>query len=252
VSWKRAAAAAALVAALGWCGQAWAAEPLTLPKISIGMEAAKSPQEVAVSLQILLALTLLSLAPALVIMVTSFARIAIVLSFTRSALGAQQIPPNTVLVGLALFLTAFTMAPSWKQVNEKALQPYLAGKMSYQAALEEGMGPVRDFMFRQTRRDDLKLMIRMARMERPRNRGEVATYVLAPAFVISELKTAFTMGCLIFIPFLVIDLVVATTLMSAGMMMMPPVMISLPAKIMLFVLVDGWHLIVKSLVASFN
>jgi len=231
---------------------AWGAEPIGLPNIQIAMGGAKSPQQVAGSLQILLLLTVLSLAPALIIMLTSFGRIVIVLSFTRSALGAQQIPPNSVLIGLALFLTAFTMAPVWNQANREALQPYLAGKISYQEAGRRASVPIRVFMFRQTRESDLKLFVKMSQSPRPQDREAVATYVLVPAFIISELKTAFTMGCMIFIPFLVIDLVVATTLMSAGMMMMPPVMISLPCKVMLFVLVDGWHLIVQSLVASFN
>jgi flagellar biosynthesis protein FliP len=237
-----------LAATLG----AGAAEPLALPNIQLGMGAAKSPQQVAGSLQILLALTVLSLAPALIMMLTSFARIAIVLSFTRSALGAQQIPPNSILIGLALFLTAFTMSPVWSKANSDALQPYLAGKISYQEAADRASVPIRGFMFRQTRENDLKLFVGMSRLPQPRNRDDIPTYVLVPSFIISELKTGFTMGCMIFIPFLVIDLVVATTLMSAGMMMMPPVMISLPCKVMLFVLVDGWHLIVQSLVASFN
>ena len=231
---------------------AWAAEPLGVPKFSFGLDAAKSPQDVSMSLQILLMLTVLSLAPALVTMLTSFARIVIVLSFTRSALGAQQIPPNSVLIGLALFLTVFTMAPVWKKVDSQALQPYMAHKITYQVAIDKAAVPVRDFLFRQTRERDLALFVKMAKIDRPRNRADVPTYVLVPAFIIGELKTAFTMGFMIFIPFLVIDLVVATILMSMGMMMMPPALISLPCKIMLFVLVDGWHLIVQSLLTSFN
>lgn len=228
------------------------AESLAIPKISFGVEAAKSPQDVSLSLQILLLLTVLSLAPALVIMLTSFARIVIVLSFTRSALGAQQIPPNSVLIGLALFLTVFTMAPVLNRVNQDSLQPYLQHKIGYQAAIDLAAAPVRDFLFRQTRESDLALFVKLAKAPRPHNRAEVPTYVLVPAFIVGELKTAFTMGFMIFIPFLVIDLVVATTLMSTGMMMMPPALVSMPCKIMLFVLVDGWHLIVQSLVTSFN
>ncbi len=241
-----------LLVGLICCGRGWAAEPLSIPKISLGVETAKSPEEVSLSLQILLILTVLSLAPALVTMLTSFARIVIVLSFTRSALGAQQIPPNSVLIGLALFLTTFTMAPVWTKVNSEALQPYLAKEVTYQAALDKASVPVRDFLFRQTRESDLAMFLKMAGAPRPKNRSEVPTYVLVPAFIVGELKTAFTMGFMIFIPFLVIDLVVATTLMSMGMMMMPPALVSLPCKIMLFVLVDGWHLVVQSLVTSFN
>jgi len=243
---------AALLVCLVCCAGVQAAEPLAIPRLSLGVEAAKSPQEVSLSLQILLLLTVLSLAPALVTMVTSFARIAIVLSFTRSALGAQQIPPNSVLIGLALFLTMFTMAPVWNRVNQDALQPYMAHKISYQEAMDKASVPVRDFLFRQTRESDLALFLKMGKLPRPHDRSEVPTYVLVPAFIVGELKTAFTMGFMIFIPFLVIDMVVATTLMSMGMMMMPPALISLPCKIMLFVLVDGWHLVVQSLVTSFN
>jgi len=231
---------------------AWSAEPVGMPKITLGVDPSKSPQDVSTSLQILLLLTALSLAPALVTMLTSFARIAIVLSFTRSALGAQQIPPNSILIGLALFLTVFTMAPVWKQVNKEALQPYLAQTISYQTAIDRASVPVRKFLFSQTRENDLALFVKMAKLERPKNRDDVPTYVVVPAFIISELKTAFTMGFMIFIPFLVIDLVVATVLMSMGMMMMPPMLIALPCKIMLFVLVDGWHLIVQSLISSFG
>jgi flagellar biosynthesis protein FliP len=239
-----------LVLLLVCAGCVWA-EP-SIPKITLGVGASKSPQDVSNSLQIVLLLTVLSLAPALVTMLTSFARIVIVLSFTRSALGAQQIPPNSVLIGLALFLTVFTMAPVWKQVNDQALKPYMAKQISYQQAIDRAAVPVRGFLFRQTRESDLALFVKLSKTPRPESRAEVPTYVLVPAFIISELKTAFTMGFLIFIPFLVIDLVVATTLMSMGMMMMPPMLISLPCKIMLFVLVDGWHLIVQNLITSFH
>jgi len=222
-----------------------------MPKVNIGIEAAKGPQDVSVSLQILLILTLLSLAPALIIMLTSFTRIVIVLAFTRSALGTQQVPPNSVLIGLALFLTFFTMAPIFTQVNQSALQPYLQNQMTFDEALERGSQPVRNFMFSQVREKDMALFIRMAKIPKPSSEAEVPTYVLIPAFLISELRTAFSIGFLIFIPFLIIDMVIAVTLMSMGMMMLPPVLISLPFKILLFVLVDGWHLIVKSLALSF-
>ncbi|MEN6370657.1 MAG: flagellar type III secretion system pore protein FliP [Armatimonadota bacterium] len=223
-----------------------------LPKLNIGVEAAKGPQDVSVSLQILLVLTLLSLAPAMLIMLTSFTRIVIVLAFTRSALGTQQIPPNSVLVGLALFLTFFTMAPIFGQINKTALQPYLQKQMTFDQALNKGSQPIRNFMFSQVREKDVALFIRLAHVGRPSSEAGVPTYVLIPAFLISELRTAFSIGFLIFIPFLIIDMVIAVTLMSMGMMMLPPSLISLPFKILLFVLVDGWHLIVKSLALSFQ
>jgi len=231
----------------------WAAPFLPLPQIQVGVnESAGTPQQTAASLQILFLLTILSLAPAVLIMMTSFTRIIVVLSFLRSALSTQQMPPNQVLIGLALFLTFFTMAPTWNQVNEKAWQPYLAGKIKQEVALEKALEPIRAFMFKQTREKDLALFVYLSEIKRPSNPEEVPTYVLIPSFIISELKTAFQIGFMIFIPFLVIDIIVASTLMAMGMMMLPPVMISLPMKIMLFILVDGWHLIVRSLVLSFN
>jgi flagellar biosynthesis protein FliP len=252
MSWRRRAAFIFIFGVLLACCSAVCAEPAAIPKLSLGVDASKSPEDVSSSLQILLMLTVLSLAPALVTMLTSFARIVIVLSFTRSAIGAQQIPPNSVLIGLALFLTMFTMAPVWKQVNTEALQPYLAKQITYQTAIDRASTPIRDFLFRQTRESDLKLFVDLSKGDQPQTRADVPTYVLVPAFIISELKTAFIMGFMIFIPFLVIDLVVATILMSMGMMMMPPMLISLPCKIMLFVLVDGWHLIVQNLITSFH
>ncbi|MEM5768312.1 MAG: flagellar type III secretion system pore protein FliP, partial [Bacillota bacterium] len=164
----------------------------------------------------------------------------------------QQMPPNQIIIGLALFLTFFTMAPYWQQVNEQALQPYLAGNLEQEAAMDKGIQPIRDFMFKQTRENDLALFVNLANINRPSGPEEVPTYVLIPSFVISELKTAFQIGFLIYIPFLIIDMVVASTLMSMGMMMLPPVTISLPFKILLFILVDGWHLVIRSLVASFK
>jgi len=231
---------------------AGAAPVIPLPQISVGMQAAENPQEVASSLQIFFMLTVLSLAPSILIMMTSFTRIIVVLSFLRSALGTQQMPPNQIIIGMALFLTFFTMAPYWQQVNEQAIQPYLAGNLEQEAAMDIGIQPIRDFMFKQTRENDLALFVNLANINRPSGPEEVPTYVLIPAFVISELKTAFQIGFLIYIPFLVIDMVVASTLMSMGMMMLPPVMISLPFKILLFILVDGWHLVIRSLVASFK
>lgn len=222
-----------------------------VPKLDM-IGSAKSPEEVSSSLQILFLLTILSLAPALMIMVTSFTRIIIVLSFTRSALGSPQVPPNSVLIGLALFLTFFTMAPVWNQVNQNALQPYLSHQISFEKATQTAAGPVRDFMLKQTRPKDIALFVNLSKGERPKTTDDLQMHVLIPAFLISELKTAFTIGFVIFVPFLVIDMVVSVTLMSMGMMMLPPVMISLPFKILLFVLVDGWHLLAQSLALSFH
>lgn len=225
---------------------------LVVPKIDIGVGQARSPEDVSSSLQILIILTVLSLAPALLIMVTSFTRIIIVLSFTRSALGSPQVPPNSVLIGLSLFLTFFTMSPIWNQVNERALQPYVTHQITFQQAIDTATVPLKDFMLKQTRAKDIALFISLSKSERPKTKEDLQMHVLIPAFLISELKTAFTIGFVVFVPFLVIDMVVSVTLMSMGMMMLPPVMISLPFKILLFVLVDGWHLIARSLTLSFH
>ncbi len=227
-------------------------QAIPVPTVNIGIGESENPGEVASSLKVLFLLTILSLAPALLIMTTSFSRIIIVLSFLRQALGAQQMPPNQVLIGLALFLTFFIMSPFWKEINSSALQPYLSEEITQKEAMNNAFTPMRSFMFNQTRPKDLALFINMSKIKRPPNRYGVPSYVLIPAFIISELKTAFQIGFLIFIPFLVLDMVVASVLLSMGMMMLPPVLISLPFKLMLFVLVDGWHLIVGSLVQSFG
>lgn len=211
-----------------------------------------SAQQTGTSLQLLLLLTVLSLAPAILMLMTSFTRIIIVLSFVRNALGTQQLPPNQVMVGLALFLTYFVMVPTWTQINTNAVQPYMKNQITQAEALTKAEEPLRNFMFRQTREKDLELFVGLSKMERPKTYRDVPTHVLIPAFVISELKTAFQMGFAIFIPFIVIDMIVSSTLMSIGMMMLPPMMISLPFKLLLFVLVDGWHLVVQSLVTSFK
>lgn len=224
---------------------------VTLPRIEIGDKGTGS-SDLSTGIQILLLLTALSLAPAFLLLLTSFTRIVVVLSFIRSALSIQQTPPNQVIIGLALFLTFFVMAPTWKAVNSEAISPYMAGKITYKSAIEKGSKPIREFMFRQTREKDLALMVQMAKMNKPRNESDVPTHVLIPAFIISELNTAFRMGFMLFVPFIVIDMVVASILMSMGMMMLPPVMISLPFKVLLFVLSDGWHLVVKSLVTGFR
>jgi flagellar biosynthetic protein FliP len=228
--------------------------PVSVPTFDLGDQVGSSddPQAVSSALQILLLLTVLSLAPALLVMVTAFTRIVIVLSFVRNALSVPQVPPNQVIIGLSLFLTLFVMAPTWNQVNEQALQPYLNGDIDQQTAYEQGIEPVREFLFQHARERDLALFINLADLPRPQTRDDVPTYVLIPAFIISELKTAFQMGVVIFVPFLIIDLVVASVLMSMGMMMLPPSLISMPFKLLLFVMVDGWHLIVRSLVISFG
>jgi flagellar biosynthetic protein FliP len=229
-----------------------AAETLTLPTVSIGMGKVAKPGDMTTALQIFFLMTVLSLAPGLLIMTTSFTRIVVVLSFLRSALGTQQAPSNQIVIGLALFLTFFVMSPVWQQVNTQALQPFKAQKLTQEQALEKGVAPVRKFMLSQTREKDLALFLGLSKLTRPKNADEIPTLTLIPAFIISELRTAFQIGFLIYIPFLVVDMVVASVLMSMGMMMLPPVMISLPFKILLFVLVDGWGLVIGSLVKSFG
>jgi len=222
-----------------------------IPGIQISVDPASSPTQVASTLQVVFLLTVLTLAPALLIMTTSFTRFAIVLSFLRQAIGTQAIPSNQIIIGLSLFLTLFVMMPVWEEVNRTALEPYLDNRLSQQAFLEQASLPVKRFMQRYTREKDLALFIRIAKQPPPRNINDVPIWVVIPAFIISELKTAFQIGFMLYVPFLVIDLVVSAILMAMGMMMLPPIMISLPFKLMLFVLVDGWHLIIGSLVRTF-
>ncbi len=231
--------------------QVMAAPAPSIPSINLGIGSTDDPVETAQSLQILLLLTVLSLAPSILVLMTSFSRLVIVLSFTRSALGTQQMPPNQVMIGLALLLTLFIMAPIFGSIYQDAWLPYSRGEIQFQTALETGVAPLREFMIGQTREKDLALFVSVAQIT-PESVEQVPTHVLIPAFVISELKTAFQMGFMIYLPFLVIDMVVASTLMSMGMMMLPPVTISLPFKILLFVMVDGWHLVVRSLLMSFQ
>lgn len=221
-----------------------------LPKITIGVEEADEPEEVALTLQILALMTVLSLAPSILIMMTSFTRIIVVFHFLRQALGTQQMPPNQLLLGLAIFITIFVMTPVWTKVNDNALQPYLAKEMNYKDAIEKGMEPIRNFMFAQTREKDLSLFLKISNSTKPTNKDEISNKVLIPSFIISELRKAFQIGFILYIPLLVLDLVVASVLMSMGMMMLPPVMISLPFKILLFVLVDGWNLLIGSLITG--
>ena len=230
----------------------WGADPgYATPYFSVGIDNTQGPGMPTVTLQIFLLMTILSLAPAIMIMVTSFTRIVIVLSLLRRALGTMQMPPNQVMVGLALFLTFFIMTPVWQQINQNALQPYLAKEINNQQALQNAVSPLREFMLKQTREKDLALFVDIAKMKRPQNTSEIPTTVLIPSFIISEVKTAFQIGLLLYVPFLIIDMVVASVLLSMGMMMLPPIMVSLPFKLMLFVLADGWYLLVGSLVKGF-
>jgi flagellar biosynthetic protein FliP len=214
--------------------------------------AAQSTTAVSSSVQIVLLFGLLALLPGMLLVMTGFTRILIVLGFVRNALGTQQLPPNQVLVGVALFVSLFVMARTLHRVDRVAIEPYRAGRIDAHQALVRGMEPMRTFMFRQTRDSDLELFIKLSHGKRPKTRADVPTHVLVPAFVVSELTTAFKIGFLIYLPFLIIDMIVSATLMSMGMMMLPPVLISLPFKILLFVLVDGWHLVMQSLVSSFH
>ena len=227
------------------------AEP-TLPSVNVEFGTADSPEKVSSTLQVIALLTIVSITPAVLIMTTSFVRIVVVIGFLRNALATQNVPPNQVILGLAMFMTFYIMSPYWSQANEQGIQPYLAGQISQEEALQKTVEPIREFMFRQTRESDLALFVNLADAERPETQEDVSTFVLIPAFMISELKTGFEIGFMIYVPFIVIDMIVATTLMSMGMMMLPPVMISLPFKILLFVMIDGWHLLIQSIIVSFR
>ena len=232
------------------------AEPLVLPNINIDIGQTNDPAQVTSSLQMIFLLTILALAPSILIMMTAFTRIIIALHFVRSALGTQQMPPNQVLIGLALFLTLFIMSPTLEVINNEAIKPYSAAEISQEDALEKGMYPMKDFMLRQTRDVDLKLFADIAKMQAIEEGGdiikEIPATILIPAFIISEIRAGFMIGFLIFIPFIVIDMVVASTLMAMGMMMLPPAMIALPFKILLFILVDGWNLVIGQLTQTFK
>jgi flagellar biosynthesis protein FliP len=232
---------------------ATAAEALSFPNISLSIGSGKgSSDKVSVALQLLFILTVISLAPAILLMLTCFTRIVVVLSLLRHALGTQQMPPNQIIIGLALFLTMFIMMPVWQQVNSEALTPYYDEQISGEEAMSLASAPIKSFMLRQTREKDLALFVKIAKEKRPEKADDLALAVVVPAFVISELKTAFQIGFLLYLPFFIIDMVVSSILLSMGMMMLPPIMMSLPFKILLFVLVDGWYLIVGSLVQSFH
>lgn len=225
---------------------------VTLPTVQVGLAETDDPRQVSVLIELLLIFTVLSIAPAILLMTTCFTRLVVTFSFLRSALGTQQMPPTQVLIGLAIFLTLFIMTPVLSEINNTAVKPYMAQEIGLQQAYDEGIKPLRSFMYKQTREKDLALFLSIAKLDKPANREGVPTSVLVPAFIISELKTAFQIGFILFLPFLVIDMVVASVLLSMGMMMLPPVMVSLPFKLLLFVLVDGWYLIVGSLVKSFG
>ena len=227
------------------------AAPL-IPSINVDVGNAENPQEISSTLQVIALLTIFTIAPGILIMTTSFVRIVVVIGFLRNALATQNVPPNQVVLGLAMFMTFYIMSPYWSAANENGIQPYLAGEISQEEALEKTIEPIREFMFKQTRESDLALFVNLSESERPESQEEVSTFVLIPAFMISELKTGFQIGFMIYIPFIVIDMIVATTLMSMGMMMLPPVMISMPFKILLFVMIDGWHLLIDSIIVSFR
>ena len=227
-------------------------EAIPFPNITLGVEDADNPEKVSSALQILVLLTILTLAPAILIMTTSFARIIIVLSFLRQAMGTQQTPPTQILIGLALFLTMFVMGPVWSEINEGALKPYMEEELGQFEALKLAEIPIKRFMLNHTREKDLSLFINLSEDKSPESEEDISIQTIVPAFIISELKTAFQIGFLIYIPFLILDMVVASILLSMGMMMLPPVLISLPFKLMLFVMVDGWYLTVGSLMKSFS
>jgi flagellar biosynthetic protein FliP len=234
-----------------FASSAYAEPTIPVPKVGITVDSATTPQETASSIQVLLIITVLALAPSILIMMTSFTRIIIVLSFLRNALGTQQMPPNQVLIGLALFLSLFIMSPVINDINTQAFQPYQKGTISQETALQKSSDVIKGFMFKYTRNKDLALFLKLSQTKQPINKDQIPTTALIPAFIISELKTAFMIGFFLYIPFLMIDMVVSSTLMSMGMMMLPPVMISLPFKILLLVMVDGWTLVSQMLVNSF-
>ncbi|HLZ18226.1 MAG TPA: flagellar type III secretion system pore protein FliP [Smithellaceae bacterium] len=232
---------------------AWAAQPFTLPNVNLTLSGGTTePEKIQSLIQLVILMTILSLAPGLLLLMTSFTRVVIVLSLIRHALGTTTMPPNQVIVGLSLFLTFFIMSPVINRVNTEALKPYYEENISGETAMTKAVVPIKEFMLKQVREKDLALFIKIAKEERPAKPEDVSMKTLVPAFAISELKTAFQIGFMIYLPFLILDMVVASVLLSMGMMMLPPVMVSLPFKLLLFVLVDGWHLIVGSLVQSFH
>lgn len=241
-----------LICAVGMLLTTCAEAAPIIPSVNVEVGTAETPEQVSSTLQVIAVLTLATIAPAILLMTTSFVRIVVIIGFLRNALATQNVPPNQVIIGLAMFITFYIMSPYWSQANDTGLQPYLAGQISQEEAITNVLEPMREFMFRQTREADLALFVNLADAERPESQEDVSTFVLIPAFMISELKTAFQIGFMLYVPFIVIDMIVATTLMSMGMMMLPPVMISLPFKILLFVMIDGWHLLIRSIIVSFR
>jgi len=242
--------ASALVILSGVFSPAYS-QSVPIPSIRIAIGESEEPGDLAVTLKILFLITILSIAPTILIMLTSFTRMVVVFSFLRHAMGTQQMPPNQVIVSLSLFLTFFVMTPVWQEINDNALKPFLAKEISYETALDRAAEPLKTFMLRQTRKKDLSLLMKVSKIKKPTGVSDVPLTTLIPSFVISELRMAFQIGFLIYVPFLILDMVVACVLLSMGMMMLPPIMISLPFKLLLFVLVDGWYLIVGSLIRSF-
>ena len=222
-----------------------------LPTLNVGMKTATSTQEFTQGVQILILLTILTLAPSILIMTTAFIRIVIVFALTRQALGAQNLPPNQVIIGLSLILTFFVMSPTFSKINDVAYQPYIKNQITQEVALTKAVEPLRTFMFKQTHENELALFVKISKIPKPKTQIDVPTYVLIPAFVLSELKTAFKIGFIIFLPFLVIDIVIASILVAMGMIFLPPTTIAMPFKLIMFVLVDGWYLITKSLIEGF-
>jgi len=237
---------------LGMMLSGCASPEIAAPGVTLTLDSAEEPEQVSTGVQLLILLTVLSIAPAVLLLMTSFTRIVIVLSLIRNAIGTPSAPPTQVIIGLALLMTFFVMAPVFTDVNEQALQPYTEGDIDQTTALERGLEPIRTFMFRQVREKDLELFLALNGQERPDTLDDISTVVLMPAFVISELRSAFIMGFVVYIPFLVIDMVISSVLLSMGMMMLPPSLISLPFKLLLFVMVDGWHLLTQSLLLSFT
>jgi flagellar biosynthesis protein FliP len=225
---------------------------IDIPALRLNLDDVKGPQQISGVLQIIFLLTVLSIAPALLIMMTSFTRLAIVLSFLRHALGTQQSPPNQIIIGLALFLTFFIMQPVWQKIHQEAIVPYQQQKITGEEFIDRGIAPLKEFMLKHTHKNDLALFVSISKQEKPQNAEALSISTVIPAFVISEITTAFQIGFMLYIPFIILDMVVSSILLSMGMMMLPPVMISLPFKLMLFILVDGWNLLVGSLVKSFQ
>jgi len=228
-----------------------ASAAVSMPTMTIGFNNAKTPEDFSQGMQILVLLTILTLAPSIIVMCTAFTRIVIVLSLTRQALGAAQLPPSQVITGLSLILTFFVMSPTINKIYDTAYQPYMESQITQQEALNRGAKPLQEFMLKYTDENELALFVRFAQIEKPKTVKDVPMYVLLPSFILSELKTAFKIGFLIFIPFLIIDIVVASILVSMGMVFLPPAMIATPFKLILFVMVDGWHMVAQSLLEGF-